>query len=167
MSPPRRDGEGRCLPIRRGNGPKPDYRRHGHPQRRPATTAIRSRIPYQVVRLQERAAVVANLAADIAWASDYRLWAEAGSHLLSTTCSLWLAAEALAEWGGERMKASLLDMALRYAAKGIPVFPLAAGTKVPTKGSHGHLDATKRETLVRARWELYPDANIGIATGAK
>lgn len=54
------------------------------------------------------------------------------------------------------MKASLLNAALAYAAKGMPVFPLAPGTKVPMKGSHGHLDATTREAVVRANWELHP-----------
>lgn len=65
------------------------------------------------------------------------------------------------------MRASFLNAALGYAAKGIPVFPLAPGTKIPTKGSHGHKDATKRETVVRVHWEPRPDANIGMPTGAK
>jgi hypothetical protein len=65
------------------------------------------------------------------------------------------------------MSASYLEMALAYAKKGMPVFPLAPGAKVPTKGSHGHLDASKNDAVVRALWEPHPDANIGLATGAK
>jgi hypothetical protein len=70
-------------------------RRHHRTAITPPTCSITNRISF----LQHRAAVVANMVADIAWASDDRAWAEAASHLLSATCSLWLAAEALAEWG--------------------------------------------------------------------
>jgi hypothetical protein len=71
------------------------------PQRRElsATPAIRSRIAYRTVRLQDEAAYLASQVADVAQASDDRAWAEAATHLLSATCSLWLAAEALADWG--------------------------------------------------------------------
>ena len=57
--------------------------------------------------------------------------------------------------------------ALRYAARGIPVFPLAAGTKVPTKNSHGHLDASKNEFVLRVYWEDEPRGNVGMPTGVK
>jgi hypothetical protein len=59
-----------------------------------------------------------------------------------------------------------LSFALAYAAKGMPVFPLAEGTKVPTKDSHSFKDASTKAAVVRALWEPHPGANIGLATGA-
>jgi len=61
---------------------------------------------------------------------------------------------------------TLLEAALRYAARGWPVFPLAPGTKKPLKGSKGVKDATKNMDQIRWWWTKNPDANIGCATGA-
>jgi hypothetical protein len=52
-----------------------------------------------------------------------------------------------------------------YAKKGWPVFPCVPGGKKPLTG-HGYQDATTDPATVRAWWDRWPDANIGIATGA-
>lgn len=59
----------------------------------------------------------------------------------------------------------LLAGALALARKGYFVFPLSEGAKIPLAGSHGCLDATNEEHLVRSLWTENPSANIGIATG--
>lgn len=51
-----------------------------------------------------------------------------------------------------------------YINRGWAVFPLAAGTKLPTKGSHGLHDATLDRGAVPAMFRE-PDLNIGIRTG--
>lgn len=61
----------------------------------------------------------------------------------------------------------LLVAALRHAQAGFAVFPLAAGSKIPKKGSRGFKDATKDEAQIRAWWEADPTANIGLATGTR
>lgn len=60
---------------------------------------------------------------------------------------------------------ALLPSALWYASQGIPVFPLQPGQKIPLPRTHGCLDATTDEALIRAWWAATPTANIGIATG--
>ena len=70
--------------------------------------------------------------------------------------------------------------ALRYARRGWPVLPLyavndgrcecAAGQSCAHPGKHprtlnGVKDATTDPTVIKAWWERWPDANIGIATG--
>jgi hypothetical protein len=83
------------------SGPQPDTTNTRTSSRRhrtvttPPTLSITNRISF----LQHRAAELANRVSDVAYARDDRAWAEAATHLLSATCSLWLAAEALAEWG--------------------------------------------------------------------
>lgn len=57
---------------------------------------------------------------------------------------------------------SLLEAALQYARRGIPVFPLEARTKKPLAGSRGFHDATTDAEVVRAWWAEDPDRNIGF-----
>jgi hypothetical protein len=56
------------------------------------------------------------------------------------------------------------DAALSYAARGIPVFPVANGGKRPLT-EHGYLDATADPVTITVLWDKNPDANIGIPTG--
>ena len=62
-------------------------------------------------------------------------------------------------------RSDLLEEALRYAALGWEVFPLAARSKVPKRGSRGLLDATSDPETVRAWWSEDPHANIGLNVG--
>jgi RecA-family ATPase len=54
------------------------------------------------------------------------------------------------------------DAALRYAQAGFRVFPVKPGGKAPLtpRGCH---DASSEESRVRAWWERWPTANIGLA----
>lgn len=62
------------------------------------------------------------------------------------------------------MTNTLLEAALDYAARGWRVFPLKPRGKTPlVKG--GFKVATVAPAQIRAWWEKWPDANIGIATG--
>jgi hypothetical protein len=65
------------------------------------------------------------------------------------------------------MTADLASHAFRLALRGLAVFPLAPGTKVPLRGSRGHLDASREGKAIRARWLKTRNANIGVATGAR
>lgn len=64
------------------------------------------------------------------------------------------------------LNAPYIEWALYYASRGVPVFPLAAHTKIPI-GGHGVLDATTDEKQIRDWWTKYPNANIGGACGYK
>jgi hypothetical protein len=58
------------------------------------------------------------------------------------------------------------EWALALAADGFAVFPLAAGSKVPRKGSNGFKDATHDVVTVAEVWsDDACQSNIGIATG--
>ena len=61
---------------------------------------------------------------------------------------------------------NMLEAALAYAEEGIAVFPLARGTKIPLKRSHGFKDATTDPDQIREWWTKTPNANIGAAMGA-
>lgn len=65
------------------------------------------------------------------------------------------------------MVATKLELALRYARMGAGVFPLAAGSKVPPEGSHGHLDASTDEAAIRRWFTDNPSMNWGAAAGAQ
>jgi hypothetical protein len=67
--------------------------------------------------------------------------------------------------------ATMKEYALAYATpngerNAWAVFPLAAGSKVPTKGSAGCTEATTDRERISAWWTKAPHANIGIACGA-
>jgi Bifunctional DNA primase/polymerase, N-terminal len=59
----------------------------------------------------------------------------------------------------------MLDDALLWAVRGLPVFALSPRSKVPAKGSRGSKDATRDEAAIREMWAGNPDGNIGVATG--
>lgn len=76
---------------------------------------------------------------------------------------------------------TLPEAAVTYAARGWPVFPVHSvrdGACTCRKGSkckgaakhprarHGHKDATTDVGKIKAWWRKWPDANIGVATGA-
>jgi len=63
------------------------------------------------------------------------------------------------------MKEPMVEVAVSYAKKGLAVFSLAPGSKVPIKGSAGWKDATTDEKEIRQMFASCPEANIGIATG--
>lgn len=59
---------------------------------------------------------------------------------------------------------TLLEAALRYAAWGIPVFPLRPRTKEPAT-EHGVKDATTNPDRIKAWWSENPAYNIALAPG--
>lgn len=61
--------------------------------------------------------------------------------------------------------APALDVALRYAAAGWPVFPCQADRKEPAT-DHGFKDATTDPDQIRRWWTRCPAYNVAIATGA-
>jgi KaiC/GvpD/RAD55 family RecA-like ATPase len=67
-------------------------------------------------------------------------------------------------------KGSLGAAALYYAGLGWAVFPLVPREKIPllskAKGGNGLKDASADVDTVTAWWTRYPDANIGLTTGA-
>ncbi len=63
-------------------------------------------------------------------------------------------------------RSDLSSAAFGLALRGVAVFPLAPRQKVPLLGSHGCHDGSTDPDVARARWERWPNANIGIKTGA-
>jgi len=60
----------------------------------------------------------------------------------------------------------LLEAALDYAALGRHVFPVKAGTKNQPLTRHGFKEAATCPAVIHKWWGRWPEANIGIATGA-
>ncbi|MCD1591233.1 MAG: bifunctional DNA primase/polymerase [Qipengyuania citrea] len=65
----------------------------------------------------------------------------------------------------EKLCADLLDAALSYAAKDLPVFPCKPDSKRPYT-SHGFEDATTDPARIREWWARWPNAMIGMPTGS-
>ncbi len=65
------------------------------------------------------------------------------------------------------MTDTLASASFRYALRRVAVFPLAPGSKLPIKGSHGLRDATDDQDVTRVRWQRTPQANIAAATGSR
>ena len=63
------------------------------------------------------------------------------------------------------MSSTFLDVALRTASEGYPVFPLRAGGKEPIHMG-GFYTATTDVAQIRQWWASNPSANIGVPTGA-
>lgn len=61
---------------------------------------------------------------------------------------------------------SIVDAALAYAAAGWAVLPVAAQGKHPL-ARHGVHDASVDAAQIRRWWRRWPDAGVGIATGAR
>lgn len=60
----------------------------------------------------------------------------------------------------------LAENALALADIGLRVFPLQAREKKPIAGTHGLTDASCELGQVAAWWKRWPEANIGLVTGA-
>jgi hypothetical protein len=58
---------------------------------------------------------------------------------------------------------TMLEAALNYAKKGIPVFPCGDDKRPLTP--HGFKDATTNPAVIKRRWTRWPDALIAIPTG--
>ena len=58
---------------------------------------------------------------------------------------------------------SMYDAAIEYAKKGFAVFPLKYRDKVPLT-RNGCKDATTDAAQIKAWWQKYPNANIGLAS---
>lgn len=107
-------------------------------------------------------------------ATDYCRAVEQGNNGLAEWIGAQLdaAGELEAAWS-ERPDALALA-AESYARRGLAVFPLATGSKLPLSGrmtccggSHrrGCTDALADPAAARAWWREHPTANIGLATG--
>ena len=65
-----------------------------------------------------------------------------------------------------RMPSELGNAALALARVGLAIFPCWPRGKTPLT-TNGHLDATCDEAAIRAWWRRWPNANIGVRTGAQ
>jgi hypothetical protein len=94
-------------------------------------------------------------------------WADAETDLADAMASGDLdEARRAAAWldqMGPPPRATVLGAALWYAERGLPVFPLQPGLKVPMPGSRGVSDASTDPDLIRSWFQL--PANLGLATG--
>ncbi len=66
-----------------------------------------------------------------------------------------------------RSNDALASAAFRYTLRGMQIFPLAWGQKVPVRGSHGCRDGSSDSDVARARWKRWPGSNIAASTGAR
>ena len=66
--------------------------------------------------------------------------------------------------GRPDMKPRILDAAIELANRGLSVFPLAPGTKIPCRGSAGFHDATTDIDQIGEWWTASPDGNVGVRT---
>jgi hypothetical protein len=64
-----------------------------------------------------------------------------------------------------RAASGMIAPALKWAARGLPVFPLLPKSKIPYAGTRGFKDATRDESSIREWWTEKPRSNIGISTG--
>jgi hypothetical protein len=99
-------------------------------------------------------------------------------HQGHTGLAQWLAARLDSPLHLERQRleapGALGAAAQWYASRGLPVFPLKPGTKVPMNGGsaccggthrRGCLDALANPRAAAYWWRQHPDANVGLATG--
>lgn len=63
-------------------------------------------------------------------------------------------------------RTGLLEAALSYASRGWQVFPLCPNKRTPRTG-RGLYDATTDPERIREWWAAWPDANVGVRTGAQ
>lgn len=68
--------------------------------------------------------------------------------------------------GGHGSAPLLLEAALAYAKRGVPVFPCEPGAKRPLT-RNGHWDATTVTRAIGRWWKRWPTANVGVPTGKK
>ena len=61
--------------------------------------------------------------------------------------------------------ATKCEAALDYASRGLAVLPLNPDNTPMTET--GVKDATTDPKVIKAWWELWPNANVGIATGER
>jgi replicative DNA helicase len=61
----------------------------------------------------------------------------------------------------------MIEEALGYVARGWKIFPIMPGSKKPYPKTHGVLEASGAVDQIEEWWRRWPDAGIGIATGAQ